>query len=262
MDRLSREFKKSIRIMNRLRSRQGCPWDREQTVETLKKYIIEEAYEVVEALESKNTDHVVEELGDLFFQILFQSRIGNEKGRFRLADVFEALNKKMIRRHPHVFKKGRSIKDSSDVLKSWTQSKKKEGKKSVIEGVPVSMPALLQAFRITEKASTVGFDWVEAGPVMDKLDEEISELKSEVKAKGRSNKKKVADEIGDILFTVVNLSRLMKIDPESSLNRTIKKFKRRFNHIEKGLKKRNKDIRSTDLDEMEMLWCEAKDKGL
>ncbi len=263
MKNLIKEFKKSVCIMNKLRSKKGCPWDREQTVESLKKYVIEEAYEVVEALDSGESEDIKEELGDLFFQVLFQAEIAKEKEKFQLADVLRTLNEKMQRRHPHVFKVGaKRAKNSNEVLLSWARTKKEEGKKSVLEGVPKKMPALLRAYRTTEKAAGVGFDWKKSKEILDKLEEEIVELKNELKRRKRPGCDSVKREIGDILFTVVNISRFLKIDPESALRCTISKFERRFMHIEKGLKKLNKDIRFTSLAEMEELWNEAKQKGI
>ena len=259
MDRLVSEFKKSVGIMDKLRSKSGCPWDREQTVNTLKKYIIEEAYEVVEALESGDQNHIVEELGDLFFQVLFQARIGKEKGKFLLEDVFRALNEKMVRRHPHVFGnlKGK-IKNSKQVLLNWSGSKKKEGKKSVLDGVPERMPTLLRAFRLTEMAASVGFDWSNSRQIVAKLNEEIAELKEETSKKNSNNSERIADEIGDVFFTVVNLARFLKIDPDYALRRTANKFKRRFRFIEESLERKGIDIQDAGIRKMENLWIKAK----
>ena len=256
------EFKRSVNIMDRLRGDGGCPWDKEQTVNTLKKYIIEEAHELVEALESRKRKDIVEELGDLFFQVLFQARIGREKGAFSLKDVFRGLNEKMTRRHPHVFGslKGK-VNSSKEVLSNWAGSKKKEGKKSVLQGVPKRMPSLLRAYRVTEKAAGVGFDWRNSKEIVDKLLEEIEEFKKE-NIKKRKNRGALENEIGDMLFTAVNLSRFLNIDPDYSLRKTIDKFHRRFHYIEKKLKKEGVDIRSAGIDKMDKLWNEGKKKGI
>ena len=263
MGDLETKFRKSVAIMDKLRSRKGCPWDREQTPLTLKKYLIEEAYELVEALEEGKTGHIVEELGDLFFQVLFQARIAKEKKAFGLGDVFQSLNDKMVRRHPHVFgnRKG-EFKNSREVLLNWAGTKKREGKKSFLDGVPKKMPALLRAYRITEKAAGVGFDWRKTREILQKLDEEIAEFKHEVLKRAKSGKKRIDDEIGDILFTVVNVARYLGIDPESALKRTSDKFIKRFHYIEKGLNRKGIDIKSAGLERMDSLWNEAKKMGI
>lgn len=256
-----KEFKRSVKIMDALRGRNGCPWDKEQTARTLKKYIIEEAFELVEALERGKKEDIVEELGDLFFQILFQARIAKERDRFGLYEVFKGLNEKMTRRHPHVFgrSKGR-VKTAKMVLVNWTASKRKEGKRSVLDGVPRIMPALLRAFRITEKASTVGFDWRSSSEIVDKLDEEVMEFKKALK--GSKVEGEIEHELGDMLFTLVNLSRFLGIDPESALNKTSDKFTNRFHFIEESLRKEKKDIRAVGIDKMEDLWRKAKARKL
>jgi tetrapyrrole methylase family protein/MazG family protein len=260
MKKLEAEFKRSVEIMDKLRGPGGCPWDREQTVTTLRKYIIEEAYELVEALDLGRTGHVVEELGDLLFQVLFQARIGKEGKRFDLYDVLKGLNNKMTRRHPHVFGalKGK-VHDPKVVLERWSEIKKKEGKKSVLDGVPKKMPSLLRAYRLTEKASSVGFDWRDPDEILKKLQEEIQEFRKAGRKK-RKRAEKRADELGDMLFTVVNLCRFLEIDPDHALRKTIEKFESRFHYVEKGLKKAKIDIKKAGLDRMERLWEEAKGK--
>jgi MazG family protein len=251
-----KEFDELVKIMKTLRDPEnGCPWDKLQTPETLRPHMIEEVYELSEAIDHKDDMHMKEELGDLLLHIVFQAKIAEEEGRFTLPDILNSINEKMERRHPHIFGNV-SVKDHEEVEHNWEKIKKKEktGRKSILEGLPISLPALIKARRIQAKAATVGFDWDEVDKIFDKLKEEIQEFEEEYKSKDHE---KMKDELGDILFALVNLARRLEIDPEYALDRTIKKFIKRFNFIEDELKDK---IFSADLDEMEFYWQKAKDK--
>jgi len=245
-------------LMERLRSQNGCPWDREQTNETLTPFIIEEAYEVVSAIDSKDTAHIKEELGDLLFQVVFVSQIAREKGEYTLADVIDFSHEKMINRHPHVF--GESRADTpEEVLRQWAEIKKVEKKdkadKGYLAGIPEVLPALLRAHKVSQKAARAGFDWTDMNEVLLKLDEEIAEFKQAVKNR---NADEMEDELGDLLFTLVNVGRFLEVNPEDALRKTIAKFISRFHHIERTLIQRGDDLSSTPIDELERLWQEAK----
>jgi len=253
-------FHRVVGIMARLRNPGGCPWDREQTHDTLKTYLIEEAYEVAEAIDQKDDAALREELGDLLFQILFHARIAEEGGRFSISDVLAHNARKMRYRHPHIFGPSRrtgKFKDSRAVLKNWEELKKmeKKGRTSVLDGIPKHLPALLKAHRIQDKASRIGFDWKSRNQVFAKLDEEFAELRQAV---ARGSRAGIEEELGDLLFSIVNLARFLKANPDAALRKTIDKFIRRFRHIEQEMKKQGKDITRSSLREMDALWEEAK----
>jgi len=254
------EFEKLLYIMEKLRGPDGCPWDKKQDLYSLKPYIIEEAYEVVEALEKDDMGLLKEELGDLLLQVIFQSQIGKEKELFDINDVIKGIVAKLIRRHPHVFGEEK-IETASEVKKTWEEIKKKEriNKKesSILDGVSKVQPSLNQAFEIQQKAAEVGFDWKEIDDVILKIEEEIEELKEVVHNK---EKDRIEDELGDLLFAVVNLSRFKNINPEIALLRTINKFKKRFDYIEDMVEKNNEDIKQLSLEELDNYWNEAKEK--
>jgi len=254
-------FNDLVELMARLRAPGGCPWDREQTARSLTPYIIEEAYELVEAITDGDADHVMEELGDLLFQIVFQAQIKAEQGQFDINDVIQAIHEKMTRRHPHVF--GQAEADTAeDVRRNWARIKEAEGKsrpQSVLGNVPLALPSLLRGRRITENAAEVGFDWNDCDQVLEKLEEEWRELKNTIKA---GCPREIEEEFGDVLFSLVNLSRFLKLDPERALSAAIGKFSRRFAFIEQKMARSGKDIESATLDEMETYWQEAKKKGL
>ena len=247
-----------IKIMSALRGKKGCPWDREQTMESLKPFIVEEAYEVLEAIDEKDPEHVKEELGDLLFQIVFQCQIAKEKGDFDMADVIEKIGRKMIARHPHVFGDA-DYKTSAEVLVHWEAQKKREGKQreSLLEGVPKTLPSLLRAHRLQDRAARVGFDWDKVGDVMKKLDEEIGEFKEAME-----NKKEdaIEEELGDVLFMLVNISRFIGVNPEDALRKTISKFISRFRYIEMAAADSGRTLSDMSLAEMDALWDEAKKK--
>lgn len=252
------DIQKLVALMERLRGADGCPWDREQTLESLVPFIIEEAYEVISAIDSKDDEHIKEELGDLLFQIIFASQINAEAGSFSIADVIDASFEKMVRRHPHVFG-DKKASTSEEVLKHWAEIKKEEKKdkkkEGYLSGIPEVLPALLRAHKITQKAAKAGFDWKDATEVLKKLDEEIGEFRTAVERKDAAG---MEEELGDVLFTIVNVSRFLSVNPEDALRKTIGKFINRFHHIEHEVNKRGEDILSTPVDEMERLWEEAK----
>ena len=251
-------FEGLIEIMKKLRGPGGCPWDREQSKESLKPYVIEEAYEVVEAIDGGDISELKEELGDLLLQVVFLSELSDEAGHFKIDDVIAAISEKLVRRHPHVFGEGNS-ETAEEVLKSWASikvdEKKEKGKSSVLEGVPYQMPALLRAHRIAEKAARVGFDWSHIDEVFKKLEEELGEFEEAIASK---DVRKVEDELGDVMFALVNISRFVEVNPEEALKKTIRKFVSRFNYIEEGLERGGIDIREASIEEMERLWGEAK----
>ncbi|BDU51491.1 nucleoside triphosphate pyrophosphohydrolase [Haliovirga abyssi] len=248
----NKSFETLIEIMEILRGPGVCPWDQEQTIESLKPYLIEETYEVLEAM-SEEDHKLKDELGDLLLQIVFQSQIKKEINSFDVYDVIEAINEKLIRRHPHIFGNVK-VKDSEEVLVNWDRIKKEEkshkNRKSALDGIPKNLPSILKAYKIQHKAAKVGFDWENLEGALEKMDEEIEELKVEHK---NQDKEKFENELGDVMFSLINVARLAKIDPDEALRKTIKKFTKRFRYIED-----NTDIEKADLEAMEKLWEEAK----
>ncbi len=284
---MSEAFDHLVAVMERLRGEGGCPWDREQTPETLKPFLIEEAYEVLEAIESGRAEPLCEELGDLLFQVLFHSQIAKERKEFDIEAVLKTTTEKMTRRHPHVFSPegeagalkitpsaknydpqevvgGRNGNhgaplESKTVLARWEEMKKKEARnrarKSALDGVPKSLPALLRAHQIQARAARVGFDWKTPGPVFAKIEEELHELKEAV-AEGTASR--VEDEMGDLLFSIVNVARFLKVNPEDALRKTIQRFADRFQHMESEADEKATPLGSLSLEEMDRLWESAK----
>lgn len=256
---LNRQFSTLREIISILRSPEGCPWDREQTHKSIRKHLIEETYEVLETIDDDDPEAMCEEMGDLLMQVMLHSQIAEDEGDFTVEDVISVLNEKLIRRHPHVF--GEKQVDSSDqVLVNWDQIKAQEKKdkgedqekKSLLDGIPRDLPALMSAFEISKKASKVGFDWDQVQDVYAKIEEEMEEVKQ------ARNEVEIKAELGDLLFAVANLARFLKVDPEEALALTNRKFKSRFGYIENRLKESNKSVTEASLDEMEVLWQEAK----
>jgi len=247
-------FEKLVGIMAKLRSAEGCPWDREQTHKSLRPYLMEEAYEVLEMLDEGNEEGLMEELGDLILQPVFHAQISKENGRFDMEDVLNTINAKLIRRHPHVFGDV-EINTAEEQRIHWENLKKHEGKKSVLDGVPRAAPALMRACRIQQKASTVGFDWGETGPVWDKIHEELDELKNAVKSGSAEN---MHEEFGDLLFALVNLARFLKINPEDSLREAVEKFIRRFQQVESAFLAQERSMKDASLEEMDTVWEQVK----
>ncbi|MCB2205699.1 nucleoside triphosphate pyrophosphohydrolase [bacterium] len=245
-------FDHLLAIMKRLR--RECPWDREQTNDSIKGHTIEEAYEVVEAIDHGDDTELQSELGDLLLHVVFHSEIAAEGERFSIDDVLRAIIDKLVRRHPHIFS-DTEVENSGDVMRNWEQIKMDEGRESVIDGVPRSLPALLKAYRMQDKASKIGFDWERGEDVWSKVHEEIDELRAAVES---GNGRDIEDEFGDVLFSLVNYARFVKINPEDALRRTIDKFDRRFRHVEKRLRDQNRTPGDATLAEMDTYWDEAK----
>jgi MazG family protein len=255
-------FTELVEIMARLRGENGCPWDREQTSESIKPYLVEETYEVLEAIDEQDPAKLREELGDLMLQIVFHAQMAEEAGLFRIADVLAGINDKLRRRHPHVFGDVKA-ETSQEVLFNWEQIKKAErqkvdGQASLLDGVPRELPALLRAHRLQEKASRVGFDWKEAHEVLLKVEEEFVELRTAMEGQVAEQ---VEAELGDLLFSLVNLSRFLAVNPEEALRKTIARFIARFRYIEEELSRRGRSLRQASLQEMDALWAEAKTHG-
>ena len=263
MSRASEAIDRLLGIMQRLREPGGCPWDREQTLDTLRPYVLEETYEVLEAIDAGDVAGHREELGDLLLQIVFQARLRQETGEFEFADVADAISDKLVSRHPHVFGEGAAravAKDAEAVLNQWAalkreEKKKKGGGRSALEGVPREMPALARADRLTEKASRVGFDWPEASGARAKVAEELGELDEAIAAGDRAA---IEHELGDALFALANLARKLQVAPEEALRGTVNRFTSRFQHVEAELARRGVPPGAATLAEMDVLWDEAK----
>ena len=249
-----------VELMATLRGPDGCPWDRKQTPESLKPFLVEECYEVVDAIEEGAPAKVRDELGDLLFQIIFHARIAEEAGQFTINDVITAIHEKMTRRHPHVFGDDKLSTDK-EVLSNWEEIKRREkgheDRKSILEGVPKELPSLLRAHRLQERAARVGFDWAHLNEAMPKLDEEIAEFKESLKSEDAG---KIEEELGDVFFMLVNISRFLGVNPEDALRKTISKFIHRFRYIEEHAEQAGRSLNDMTLDEMERLWQESKMK--
>ncbi len=252
-------FSKLTEIMDALRGPGGCPWDKEQTRESLKPYLMEELYELLEALDENDPVMIKEELGDLLFQIVFHCRLSKEMGQFDINDVIDSIAEKMVSRHPHVFGKERLESSDEQVIK-WEEYKKKEGKnrESVLDGIPETLPSLLRARRLQDRASRIGFDWDRIEDVFRKLDEEIDEFHA---ALDRKDPKEIEDELGDIFFVLVRVSSFVSVNPEDALRKTISKFIHRFRHIEMKALEQGRKLSEMTLDEMDVFWEEAKKKN-
>ena len=260
------KFRELVELIARLRAPGGCPWDREQTHESLKPMLLEEAYEVVEAIDEGDDEEFLGELGDLLLQVVFHSQIATEEHRFTVADVIERIESKMVRRHPHVFGED-NAQTSTEVLRNWEsikaaelQAKGKAGSDgSMLDSVSVSLPGVMEAFQMTTKVSRVDFDWPDAASVLEKLDEEVEELKEAVAIEPRSQQD-IAGEVGDLLFVAVNVARLLGVDPESALKASNRKFRRRFRYIEDRLREQGRKPADSDHVEMNAFWDEAKSR--
>lgn len=249
---VNEKFNELVDIVRKLRVE--CPWDREQTNESIKAATIEEAYEVVESIDNKDYYELKKELGDLLLHVVFHSVIAEGDNKFKLEEVIDSIKEKLIRRHPHVFGETK-VKGSEEVKKNWEAIKLSEGRKSVLEGVPEVMPALQRSYRLQEKAAKVGFDWEKKEDVWKKVIEEIEEMHQQEK---EGDIEKLEDEIGDVFFSLVNYSRFLKINPENALRRTNKKFIQRFNYVEKKIEETGKKINESNLEEMDKYWDESK----
>lgn len=253
-------FEQLLEIMARLRAPDGCPWDREQTHESLVKYVIEEAYEVAESVEEGNWEALSEELGDVLLQVVFHARMAEEAGLFQIDTVLDRIIEKMVRRHPHVFGDAQA-ETAEDVLKRWETSKREEKpeRTSILDGIPRNLPALMRAHRLQDRASWSGFDWERIEEVFDKIREELGELQD---AHARGVQEDVREEMGDLFFALVNVARYLDVDPEESLRAANDKFTHRFHHIESGLEAQEVTLDDATLQQMDALWDEAKAKGI
>jgi len=251
---------KLIKITDTLMGEDGCPWDKVQTRESLKPYLVEETYEVLDALDANDPEKIKDELGDLLYQILFHSKISSLKGEFNFRDVIDNLSEKMVRRHPHVFKEG-ELNTPDQVVKQWEEIKRNEknqaNQKSILDNIPKNLPSLLRAQKLQKKAAKEGFDWDQISDVFDKLDEEIGEFKEAVLKKKSAD---IQNEIGDIIFVITNIAKCYKIDAEEALRSTNNKFIKRFQYIEQKIKAKGKTLKDSPLEEMERYWQEAKNK--
>lgn len=245
-------FDRLLTIMDELRAQ--CPWDKKQTMESLRPLTIEETYELGDAILDNDLDEVKKEIGDVLLHLVFYSKIGSEKNSFDIADVCNSICDKLIHRHPHIYGDV-TVKDEEEVKRNWENLKLKEGKKSVLEGVPKSLPALVKATRIQDKVAGVGFDWEQPEQVWEKVEEELEEFKVEVR---KNDADAMESEFGDVLFSLVNYARFLKINPENALERTNKKFKLRFEYLEEKAKALNMDLKDMTLAEMDVFWEEAK----
>ena len=247
-------FDRLLTIMDELRAQ--CPWDKKQTMETLRPLTIEETYELTDAILDQNLEDIKGELGDLLLHIVFYAKIGSESRAFDISDVLNAICEKLIKRHPHIYGNVH-VNNAEDVKQNWEKIKLDEGKKSVLEGVPKALPALVKASRIQEKVAGVGFDWESPEQVFEKVEEELQEFKAEVEQK---NQTAMEAEFGDVLFSLINYARFLKINPENALERTNKKFIKRFKHLEQQLQNSKKTLSNMTLEEMNVLWEEAKNQ--
>lgn len=253
------EFEKLVKIVEDLHGEKGCPWDKEQTRDSLKPFLIEETYEVLDAIDEGNPENIKEELGDLLFQILFHCQIAKGRKEFDIKDVIRKVSEKMTARHPHVFGDA-AYATSEEVLKQWEERKKEEGKnrESILEGIPKELPALVRAHRIQSRAARVGFEWKKIEHVFAKLEEELEEFREALENK---NQKEIEDELGDVFFVLVNISRFVGVSPEDALRKTISKFISRFRYIEMKAADAGRSLSDMTLEEMDALWDEAKEKG-
>lgn len=245
-------FERLLNIMDDLRAK--CPWDKKQTMESLRHLTIEEVYELGDAILNNDLDEVKKELGDVLLHIVFYSKIGSETNSFDIADVCNSISDKLIDRHPHIYGDVK-VNSEEDVKRNWEKLKLKEGKESVLEGVPKSLPAMVKANRIQDKVAGVGFDWEASHQVFDKLKEELDELQEEIKI---GNQDKIENELGDVFFSLINYARFLKVNPENALERTNKKFIKRFQYLESQAKLLNKSLHDMTLKEMDVFWEEAK----
>lgn len=254
------KFQRLVDIMARLRAPGGCPWDREQTFDTIKPYTLEETYEVLDAIDRRDWNELRAELGDFMLQAVFFAQMASEEKLFDIGDSLDAINEKLIRRHPHVFADG-TARTGDEVTKRWDEIKREERKEKgaapqgLLTTVPRALPALVEAQQITSRAARAGFDWRNADEVLEKLDEERREF-GEARARGSHDQ--IEDELGDLLFVIVNLARFVSVDPEQALRRTNTKFRQRFGHVERRLAAQGKEVSGTPINELEALWQEAK----
>ncbi|MDA8018313.1 MAG: nucleoside triphosphate pyrophosphohydrolase [Thermoanaerobaculia bacterium] len=254
-----------LELVRRLRAPDGCPWDREQTLQTVRAYLLEEAHEAAHAIDENDPQALRAELGDLLFQVAFVGVLAEEQGEFRLADSIRTVHRKMVARHPHVFatslEESNSDLDAAEVSRRWEARKASEKRagESLLDGIAPTLPALTAAYRLGQKAAGVGFDWPDIGPVLDKVREELTEVEAEIAADpSKTQRRRLEEEVGDLLFAIVNLARHLALDPEASLARTNAKFRRRFAFVEAELRRRDRDPTDSSLEEMDAIWNAAK----
>ncbi len=252
-------FDKMLSLMEQVRK--DCPWDNAQTNETLRTLTIEELYELSQAILDKNDKEICKELGDVMMHVIFYSLIGKEKNAFDITDVLDSLSEKLIRRHPHVFNKNSNL-TAQDVERNWERIKLKEGNRSTFSGVPQTLPSLIKAYRLQDKAKGIGFDWKNKDDVWQKVIEEIGELKEELNKNDEDNNENITQEFGDVLFALINYARFIDVNPDTALEKTNRKFKSRFEYMETRAKEQGKPLQDMTIDEMENLWQEAKQKEL
>jgi MazG family protein len=265
-------FERLVEIMATLRGPDGCPWDKQQDFNSLKPMLVEEVYEVLEAVENQDFDGMAEELGDLLLHVVFHAHLGKESGQFDINTVLDKISDKLVRRHPHVFG-AESASTPEEVIKNWEAIKAQEKaeklknrtpeQRSLLEGIPSKLPAIHEAHQISSRAARVGFDWPDVEGIFDKLQEEVTELREVISSGGDDGKReRLEDEIGDMLFVIVNIARYLKIDSESALKRANRKFKTRFRYMETELSRQGKSLEETPLEEMEALWQKAKSETI
>ena len=258
MGKIGKEFEELVKIISRLRQPDGCPWDHDQTSQSLIPFLIEETYELIESIDEKNWETVKEELGDVLLHIVFQASIADDNKQFKLEEVLKTVNEKLVKRHPHVFNIDQGV-INNDLNKEWELSKHKEkGRESRLDGVPKDLPSIIKAQRLQQKASLAGFDWDKIELVWEKIHEEILELKE---AEQQNNKNHIEEEIGDVLFSIVNLSRFLEISADNALRRTNRKFINRFKKVEKGIERKGKKMEEATLEEMDIIWNQSKEKN-
>lgn len=262
-DDAGRAFQELVDIMRRLRGPAGCPWDREQTIASLRGFVLEETYEVLDAIDRNDHDALRGEIGDLIFEGVFLARIEADEGRFTVADSLIAISDKLVRRHPHVFAAAEGVDTPGKVIEQWEQIKAREQtaageQRSILKGVPRSLPALLRAHEIGTRVAAVGFDWARTTDVVDKIEEEVRELREAVESEGRE---RVEEEMGDLLFSMANLARKMGIEPESALRKANEKFSARFEALERHLEEEGRSVHDATLEEMEVAWGKIKYTG-
>ncbi len=254
-----KDFNDLMELMKALRGKNGCPWDKEQTHESIKSCLIEEAHEFFEAIDAKNPEMMKEELGDLLFQVIFHSQMAHERGEFDVTDVVDHVVQKLTHRHPHVFNPNQKLGSAEEALTQWEKIKRaekgNEERKSVVDGIPKTLPALQKAHKVQKKVSKVGFDWAHVDSVLAKVDEELAEVRDALK---EANPAHIEEEVGDLLFSVANLSRFLGLEAENVLHKTIQKFMSRFRTVEKEIEKQGKKIEACTLAEMDELWEKAK----
>jgi tetrapyrrole methylase family protein/MazG family protein len=255
MSDAGQELNKFLDILDTLLGPDGCEWDRKQTHKSLIPYLLEETHEVIEAINEENQEKLKEELGDLLLHVVFQANLSKKEGHFKFSDSIRSIRKKMIRRHPHVFEDV-EVNNTREIKQNWEKIKKDEGRESLMEGLPKSLPSLLFARRIQERASELNFDWRKIEPIWNKIEEEIDELKEAISSK---NQDEIEEEFGDLLFSLVNLSRFLKVNPEEALKITNRKFVQRFQKVEESADNSNKNLSEMSLQELDRLWDKAKD---